>query len=579
MRIKIVSRGYLFMKLLLKISLFLCSSIYLFELRALSPLSVEGELIVKFKKNNQNGFVQKYAPYGVRVVRDLNLSFGDFKLVQFNPGQNSLDSMVYSLSGDSEVEYVEPNFIYSLDSTTMSVVDEILHEVGTSAAPPSDPRFGDSWGFKNVGSNAPGGGSRGRSGADVKALQAWELTKGNKSVTVAVIDTGIDYEHPDLRENIWTNQAELDGEEGVDDDDNGFVDDIYGYDFSNNDPDPMDDHNHGTHCAGIIGAVHNNAIGLAGMMGQVNLMAIKFLSKRGGGTLEGAAKAIDYATQMKVDIMSNSWGGGGYSRVLEEAIKRAEKAGILFVAAAGNSAKNTDEYVHYPSGYEMKNVFSVGAHTAEDTLASFSNYGRKSVHLVAPGHKILSTVRNEGYRSLSGTSMATPFVSGALGLLMAYDGKVHLRKLKERLIKTSTPVASYRGKAQGSGRLNAYNLVTDTRPYRHEPESHAWKTLPLQRVWESEHPYPHKADLKMTLKVKGASFLRLKVKRFDLEKNYDFIKVREGGDTKAMIVDKITGRGTDYFSSYVLGDTLTIQFVSDGVVNRWGFYIEELQWQ
>ena len=181
--------------------------------------------------------------------------------------------------------------------------------------------------------------------------------------------------------------------------------------LQNNDGDPMDGHSHGTHCAGTIGAVHDNEIGVSGVMADVSIVAIKFLTDRGSGTTANAVKAIQYATKLNVDLMSNSWGGGGFSQALYDAIEEASEAGIVFTAAAGISRSNNDQRPHYPSNYQIPNVISVAAHTAQDTLASFSCYGEKTVHVAAPGHKILSTTKKGGYAVYSGTSMATPHVS------------------------------------------------------------------------------------------------------------------------------------------------------------------------
>ena len=232
------------------------------------------------------------------------------------------------------------------------------------------------------------------------------------------------------------NEAELNGTEGVDDDGNGYVDDVYGYDFANNDADPMDGHGHGTHCAGVIGAEHNST-GIAGVMANVQILPVQFLSKSGGGTLEGALKAIDYATSRGVNVMSNSWGGGGRSQALFEAIVRAEKAGIVFVAAAGNERNDNDAKAVYPANYKVANVISVGAMDGKGKKASFSNYGKKTVHVFAPGVDIYSTVTKNRYQKMSGTSMACPHVSGVVGLVMSSEPNLDFTEIKNRLMNTS----------------------------------------------------------------------------------------------------------------------------------------------
>lgn len=290
--------------------------------------------------------------------------------------------------------------------------------------------------------------------AGIKAEEAWKLSTGSKKLKIAVIDTGVDYTHPDLQKNLWVNKAELNGEEGKDDDGNGYVDDVFGYDFANDDGDPMDGHGHGTHCAGTIGAVHNQR-GVAGVMKDVQMVSIKFLTDRGSGSTADAIKSIDYATKLGVDVMSNSWGGGGFSQLLLEAIQRAEAKGIVFVAAAGNSNRDNDARPSYPASYDVDNVIAVASHTSSDTKSSFSSYGFESVDVSAPGSRIKSTWKEGGYRTISGTSMATPHVSGVVGLMLAKDKTLRPQEIKQTLIDTCVKQASFAGKTVCEGRVDA----------------------------------------------------------------------------------------------------------------------------
>ncbi|CAM9978809.1 unnamed protein product, partial [Chrysoparadoxa australica] len=417
---------------------------------------VPGELIVKLKDSSEKSSFLRWKGLGVNLSEKIELSYGDLFVVNFNQSQKSIASVIEAIKSDSNVAYVEPNYIYSVVQPkveTVGLPEAFRVEPSALNYTPNDPRFGSLWGLKNTGSNEPGGRSPGRGGADLDMMNAWSLTKGSKGVKIAVIDTGIDYNHPDLKDNMWVNLAEKNGKPGVDDDGNGYVDDIHGYDFANDDGDPMDGHSHGTHCAGTIGAVHNNGEGVAGVMADVTLVGIKFLTDSGSGATTNAIKSIDYATKIGVDLMSNSWGGGGYSEALKEAIQRASDAGIVFTAAAGNSGTNNDSAPHYPSNYEVDNVISVAAHTAQDTLASFSCYGRRTVHVAAPGHNILSTVKSGGYAVYSGTSMATPHVSGAIGLLLSHVPGLSVSEVRERVMENSDTVSSYRGKVIKGGRL------------------------------------------------------------------------------------------------------------------------------
>ncbi|MCO4793364.1 MAG: S8 family serine peptidase [Bacteriovoracaceae bacterium] len=538
--------------------------------------TVPGEFIVKLK--DSKSFMKSLKALGVKHLRNVDVAFGNYAVVKSLGNKSSFETLSV-LNSNENIEYAEPNFVYSIvkpiEELTLDSMIKPAYPDSEYKYTPNDPKFGQLWGLKNTGDNEPGG-STGVAGADVNAVKAWGLTTGSRDVTIAVIDTGIDYNHPDLKDNMWTNTAELNGTAGVDDDGNGFVDDVYGYDFANNDGDPLDGHSHGTHCAGTIGAVHNNGLGVAGVMKDVRIMGIKFLTDSGSGTTEHAIKAIDYATKMNVDLMSNSWGGGGRSQALEDAIQRAADAGIVFTAAAGNSSTNNDSRPHYPSNYDVKNVVSVAALTAQNDLASFSCYGRSTVHIAAPGHKILSTVKNNDYKVYSGTSMATPHVSGVVGLLIAQEGRMDLESFRERLLATSVPVGALRGKTINGGRIDAYNLLTDSRPARNEPKPGDWVKVQLPSSWESAHPYANNATESKEFSVAGAKFIRLKVKKYEFENNYDYLQVANGS---RQTVEKVSGSGVEYTSDYVEGDTMIVTFKSDRSINKWGFVIEEVEVQ
>ena len=536
--------------------------------------TVPGELIVKLK--NSKSFMKNLKSFGVEYQRPIDVSFGEFVVVK-SIDQRLVHRVIRKLNQDPSVEYAEPNFVYSIVKPVEEFsLNAMIKSTQTQLNyTPNDPKFGDLWGLHNDGSNEPGG-STGVAGADVNALNAWDITKGSRAVTIAVIDTGVDYNHPDLKDQMWVNKAEQNGTAGVDDDGNGYVDDVYGYDFANNDGDPIDGHSHGTHCSGTIGASHDNGIGVAGVMADVKIMAIKFLTDSGSGSTEGAIKAIDYATKMNVDLMSNSWGGGGRSQALEDAITRAKDAGILFTAAAGNSSSNNDSSPHYPSNYDVDNVISVAALTAKNGLASFSCYGRATVHIAAPGHKILSTVKDGGYKVYSGTSMATPHVSGVLGLLLAKEGRLPVLEVRERLMATSVPVTALRGKTVNGGRVDALNLLNDDRPVRNGPKPGAWVTIKLNQAWESAHPYGNDISQVQEYTIANVKYMRLKVKKYDLENNYDYLQV---ANSSRQNVDKVSGSGDDYITDYVEGDTMIVTFKSDRSISKWGFLVEEIQVQ
>lgn len=333
---------------------------------------------------------------------------------------------------------------------------------------PNDTRFGSLWGLKNTGQTG------GRADADMDVPEAWDTMPptGGTPVVVGVIDTGIDYNHPDLSGNTWINTGEIDGN-GIDDDHNGYVDDRRGWDFANNDKNPMDDYFHGTHVAGTIGAVGENGQGVAGVAWNVKLMPLKFMGPNGGVTSD-AIEAIDYATSNGAKLTNNSWGGGGFSQSLQNAIQRAQNAGVLFVAAAGNSGLNTDKQPSYPSSYPNDNIISVAATDHNDALASFSNYGTTSVDVAAPGVGILSAFPTTvtasmaaanlpaNYASISGTSMASPHVAGLAALLWSHLPTLSASEVKSRIVARGDVLPVLLSKVQSGRRVNAQSTVSSS---------------------------------------------------------------------------------------------------------------------
>ncbi|MCX7805144.1 MAG: S8 family serine peptidase, partial [Planctomycetota bacterium] len=352
---------------------------------------------------------------------------------------------------------------------------------------PNDPAFASCWGLHNTGQTG------GSSDADIDAPEAWDLCKGSKSVLVGVIDTGVDYNHPDLAPNIWTNPGETGTDaqgrdkrsNGVDDDGNGFVDDWRGWNFCDDTNDPMDDHFHGTHCAGTIGAKGNNGVGVAGVNWDVSIVPLKFLNKNGRGWASDATEAVYYATRLGVSLTSNSWGGGTFNQALKDAIADAGARGILFVAAAGNTGLNIDTYPIYPAAYDNPNIIAVAASDHRDAYATFSNYGPTSVDLAAPGVSIYSTFptwwtdamlayKNAGrnittdYCSISGTSMATPHVAGVCALLKAYRPGMSAAQIRQQVLWSTDPMPAdaFKRSTQTNGRLNAhFALRSSEGPY------------------------------------------------------------------------------------------------------------------
>lgn len=361
--------------------------------------------------------------------------------ISLPPGAD-LEAHLNLLRAHPDVRYAEPNYAVSL------------------AAIPNDPSFDALWGMNNV---AQTGGTL---DADIDAAEAWDISTGSGQTIVAVIDTGVDYRHEDLAANMWVNPGEIPGD-GVDNDGNGYVDDVHGYDFANNDGDPLDDHNHGTHVAGTIGAVGNNGIGVAGVNWDVQIMAVKFLAANGGGNIGAAIEALDYAVDNGAVISNNSWGfNGGFSQALHDAVAAAQSEGHIFVAAAGNGnfagvGLNNDLAPFWPSNVDLDNVVAVAALDDDDQRATFSNFGPTTVDVGAPGVDILSTTIGDTYSTFSGTSMAAPHAAGVIALLWDANPTWSYEEAINRLFTSVDPVAALDGITTTGGRVNAAGVFAN----------------------------------------------------------------------------------------------------------------------
>lgn len=523
---------------------------------ASTPESVPGEYIVKLKDNasaysSLNLLSQQLGSYVKDTIPGQNV------VVIKRPVFEIQSNVLKTLRQNPMVEIVEPNYIYRINKT------------------PNDPLLGRLWGLINAGQQDSDR-KAGIAGTDISAERAWDITTGSKDVIVAVIDTGVDYTHEDLKNNMWTNEAELNGTTGVDDDGNGIVDDIYGASFvdaAKPTGNPLDDHGHGSHCSGTIGASGDDGKGIVGVAWNVRIMGIKFLSATGSGSLDGALKSIDYATRMGARILSNSWGGGSYSETLKQAIERSHAAGALFVAAAGNESNNNDANPTYPATYDVPNVLSVAAVDNRGQIASFSNYGKTKVHVGAPGVNIYSSIIKGGYDSWSGTSMATPHVSGIAVLLASHEPQLTNVEMKQRIIATSKPVPGLRGKARG-GMVNAYAMLTNTTPPPDQNDPANWQTVTASI--SSAHPYKEKTKETFEVRVPGAKQIALYFSKFDTERDYDKVELFDAAGKK---VASLSGKNDDSFSSPIDGEYVKIVFTSDDSVNRYGFDITKVAWK
>jgi subtilisin family serine protease len=411
--------------------------IVLAELKQPHRQHVPSELLVQYLPGLSNAaHAEAIASVGGRFIERVS---GDLHRVAL-PAGTDLSAAILALHSLPGVDFAEPNWIYQTQDVA------------------NDPYYTGNrlWGM--LGDTSP----LFQNQYGSQAAEAWD--KGHTDcgkVMVAVIDQGAQYKHPDLRRNYWANPAET-PDNGIDDDGNGFIDDTYGWDFAHDNKKNYDGVGdfHGTHVAGTIGASGDNGKGVVGVCWKMRLINVKFLGKSGGSTAN-AIKSIDYVTDLKtrhkLDLVAinASWGGGGFSKGLQKSIERAGDADIVFVAAAGNDGEDGDTTPHYPASYDSENILSVAAIGSAGLLASFSNYGAKSVDIGAPGVGINSTLPDKTYGILSGTSMAAPHVAGGIALYASSHPKVRTAKaLKKAIMDAAVPTASLAGKTVTGGRLD-----------------------------------------------------------------------------------------------------------------------------
>ena len=359
----------------------------------------------------------------------------------------SADEVVAQYRALAEVEYAEPNSEIKLD-----------HESAGNHVHANDELFFKQWGLFNHGQEG------GKFGADISAMRAWATTNGSDQIVVAVLDSGVDYTHPDLAKNIWRRPEIIKAYQDEDRAAEGLIDDIHGFNVAEGTGDPMDDNGHGTHCAGILGAEGGNEAGIAGVNWTVKIMPLKFMDAEGAGTTSDAIAAINYVINRKragvnVRVISASWGSTVRSRALEDVIRKAGDEGILLVAAAGNSNSDNDLTPHYPASYKLNNVISVAAVNRFDEITSFSNFGANTVHVAAPGEAIMSTWLNHDFSERKGTSMATPFVAGVAALVLSTNPGISIEDLRARLLSSVDSLPALKGKVSTGGRINAAKAV------------------------------------------------------------------------------------------------------------------------
>ncbi|HEY7545514.1 MAG TPA: S8 family peptidase [Blastocatellia bacterium] len=422
------------------------------------PLYAPDQIIVKLKPQSIEEaklgeiFDQLLSIRAESIEKLSSADSGETGLIRLG-GAMTVEDAIAEAERDPRVEYAEPNY-YCYPADTM----------------PNDPMFNQMWGLHNTS----------RAGVDINAPRAWDITTGADSVVVAVIDTGVDLSHADLAPNAWINPRE--SANGKDDDGNGYIDDINGWNFYSNNNRVFTSETadrHGTHVAGTIAAAGNNGVGVSGVAWKAKIMALKFVDS-GPSSIDGAVKAINYVIDQKkhgvnVRVINASWYAAGETKTLRDAIIAAGNAGILFVCAAANGGADSvgddlDQTKLYPPSWtDISSLMSVASVDSADRLAASSNYGHSTVSVAAPGVQILSTLPNDSYGYMSGTSMATPHVSGIAALLAADSPRLSPAQIKERIVKTAQPSLALICKVAASGRANAYGALTNMPPPPDDP--------------------------------------------------------------------------------------------------------------
>lgn len=401
------------------------------------------DILVKFKPNVSSSSIEAGITK-IHAALQIKKHFKNSNIyhLKIKDSAVSVEEGIERLENSSIIEYAEPNYII----------------VKASAIIPNDTSFNELWGMHNIGQRVAG--VSGTLDADMDLPEAWDISTGSSDVVIALLDTGADYNHPDLRANIWNNTTELAND--FDDDGNGKIDDIIGWNFVDNNNNPLDDDGHGTYIAGVIASKGNNSIGVTGVTWNSEIMLLKILDDTGYGTVSDVIAAIEYAISKGARIINASYTGSDYSYAEKQAIDAAANAGIILIAAAGNNGSNVDDNTVrvYPAEYNSPNIIAVAATDAHDILPSFSNYGRNTVDVAAPGVNIYTTassaIDGSEYVYVTGTSIAVPHVSGLAALILSVRPNYSYIQIKNTILETVDRKPSLAGKLVSEGRANAY---------------------------------------------------------------------------------------------------------------------------
>jgi thermitase len=553
----------------LKSRLFSLSTVIIF----LSISTAAKEQIVLTQNLSETLELQKYArSTNSSLIFRSHLGIGDLYLLKTNTINSKMNLYAnHFLTAENDIVKIGPSLINSFISLQQVFPNQDLSTL--------------QWGFHNTGDNTPPEEgttttNKGTVGYDAKVTEAWtHLGPPKKEVVVGIIDSGIDLNHEALVNQIYTNKLELHGQTGVDDDNNGFIDDINGYSFLDNSPNVKDEHGHGTHCAGVIAADPSVKNGVKGLAPGVKILPIKVFGADGKASQENLIRAIDYAVRMNVDVISASWGGNTPNDLMLKAIESAKNKNIMFVTAAGNESENNDNVPFYPANYDLPNVISVAAHQSSGKLASFSNYGPTKVFIGAPGQNIISTLPNNSYAVWSGTSMATPHVSGAIALLIQQDGALSCTDIRNKLYASSLPQMDWRKSLVSMGRLNVEGLLLNQNIDRGTPKDGLWKVYsPQSPLFETDHPITSEnLNLVKDFYVPGAKFVRIVFSKIKITDNSPSLHIRDPitrTEPESLPLNSDTIIKSDYLPGERIGFRLSLQ--NSG---SWGLIVDSIEYQ
>jgi len=496
--------------------------------------------------------VEASAIYGKKGVKPTFQNGHKFKVLSFLKEQKA--ALVLIDSDFSREVILDNPSVLSIEENSPLFVNQYFKKASNFSF--EDNLFRHQWSIKNVGGRDHWG-QLASEKASIHVEKVWnEGVVGSRAIIVAVIDSGVDIDHPDLRENIFLNEREVPNN-GIDDDNNGFVDDVHGWNFVNNNNNVSDPLGHGTHCAGVIGASGRDEKGIKGINWDVSILPISYLNKNNKGNLANAILSIDYAIKMGANIINASW-GGAKSNSIRDVIEKAEKKGILFVSSAGNDAENLDVFPYYPASYGLLNMITVASTTQSDKILGDSNWGKLSVDLGAPGAHILSTVPNGRYAYMSGTSMAAPHVAGAAALLWSSDPHLSYLDIKKMLVRSVDMLGiSFLNQLKAGGRVNV-----------HRAFKKKFNNLPV-KLWKKEKyilnsptPLPVGFYKSYKIRVPGAKGIRVHFKSIDLIPGRERLLV---GASEYLIMEKWEKKNQSGTSIDISGENLYLKVISDSI--------------